>query len=83
MEIASDKADALLRKLGPALFGHNNLMGSDFADVSAYRVNRDFPQDQTGILIQFVVSNDAVGKIHSEDVSEALATLLDGTSKKE
>ena len=83
METDSDKAYALLRKLGSALFGRNNLIGSDFADVSAYRVHRDFPQDQTGILIQFVVSNHAVSKIQSEEVSEALETLLDSTPEKE
>ncbi len=67
---------AALRKLGAALFGRNNLIGTDFADARASRVVSQFVQDGAGIHIQFAVSNHALGKVMTREVSEALDTLL-------
>ena len=64
-----------LRTLGTALFGTNNLGGTDFADVDVSQVERDFPQDKAGVRIQFSVSNMAIGKVQSPEVSQALRTL--------
>ena len=64
-----------LQTLGAALFGRNNLIGSDFDDVGAWKVERKFAQDGNGILIQFSVAWHAIGKVQSAEVSEALDVL--------
>ena len=71
-----------LRTLGGALFGRNNLIATDFEDISATRVDRTFEQDSAGVQIQFTVSNNALGKIMaSQEIADALAELLDKTAE--
>lgn len=69
------KVDAL-KKLGAALFVRNNLIGTDFEDVAAELVSRDFEQGDEGVRIQFTVSTHALGKVLTEDSAEALEFLL-------
>jgi hypothetical protein len=54
------------------------LIGSDFADISAWTVKREFPQDPGGgMLIQFSISHHALGKIYdSEETVRAVEVLL-------
>ena len=66
-----------LRKLAQAVFGRNNLSGTDFEDISAERVTRSFAQDSAGVQVQFTISNDALGKIMaSQEIADALSELL-------
>ena len=67
-----------LRIVGNALFGRNNLIATDFADIQSYRVDWDTAQDSRGIRFQFIVANNAMGKVMKEDVFDALNVLLDG-----
>ena len=71
-----DKIHAL-RDLGEAIFGRNNLIGSDFDDVDARVVERKFEQDSRGVRIQFCISTHALGKVMSKEASAALDILLD------
>ena len=66
-----------LRTLAQAVFGRNNLIGTDFEDISAKRVRRSFEQDSAGVQVQFTISNDALGKIMaSQEIADALSELL-------
>lgn len=65
-----------LQKFGRILLGRNNLMGTDFADAKALRVERDFMQSKGGVFIQFSVSHHALGKVGSKEMIEALEKLL-------
>lgn len=65
-----------LKKLGAALFGKNNLIGTDFKDVAAEEVKRDFVQGDNGVRIQFTVSSHALGKVLTAESAEALEFLL-------
>ena len=66
-----------LQKLCKVIFGRNNLIGTDFLDVMAWRVERQSIQEfGGGVLIQFVVTNHALGKVANQDVEEALGILL-------
>lgn len=60
-----------------ALFGRNNLTSGDFADIRGYQVDWETWQDDHGIRFQFIVANNAMGKVMREDVSNALDVLLD------
>ena len=72
-----------LRVLCARIFGRNNLIGSDFADVSAWTVKQKFPQDPGGgMLIQFSISHHALGKIYdSEETVRAAEVLLGDESE--
>ena len=74
MATESEKTKAL-RTMGAAIFGRNNLIDSDFEDVGAWRIQRTYPQDGNGILIQFSISWHAIGKVQSTEVSDALDIL--------
>ena len=65
-----------VRTLCSAIFGPNNLSATDFADVRAWQIARRFSQDNNGVMIQFCVSNHALGKVTNEDVKAALGVLL-------
>ena len=67
-----------LRTLCAAIFGRSNLIGTDFADVDAYNIERRFSQGESGVLLQFSISSHALGKIASKEVGDALKTLLAG-----
>ena len=71
----------VLRAMGAAIFGRNNLIASDFDDVGAWKIERDYSQDSNGILIQFSIAWNAIGKVQSAEVSDALDVL--GLSDKE
>ena len=81
-ENANHKNHALV-KLGAAIFGRNNLVGTDFGDVRARRIEKKFikgglVQDTEGVRIMFSISNHALGKvIGSQEEDEALASLID------
>ena len=67
-----------LRLVGRTIFGRNNLIGTDFAGVSAREVDTEFEQDSSGgIRVCFSVSHHALGKIMTEELSEALDRLLE------
>ena len=67
-----------LQRVGRYIFGRNNLIGTDFEDVSAWQIDRKFVQTSAGgILIQLAISHHALGKIATEELDEALAALLD------
>ena len=52
-----------LQKLCKVIFGPNNLTGTDFRDVMAWRVKRQSAQElEGGVLIQFVVTSHALGR---------------------
>ena len=65
-----------IQKIGKILFGRNNLIPSDFADARAFEVERPFFQDRAGVLIQFVVSHHALGKIEDGTLGETIELLL-------
>ena len=65
-----------MKTICAALFGRNNLIGTDFADLKAERKDHEFCQDSAGVVFQFCVSNHALGKVMTEDVSDALNKLL-------
>lgn len=67
-----------------AIFGRNNLIDSDFADVKAWQVKRRFSQDSNGVLIQFCISNHAIGKVtSSQEIADAIDVLVPGSEHKE
>ena len=82
MAIEEEKADIHYEKLramrvvANALFGRNNLITTDFADIRSSRVDWETWQDDHGIRFQFIVANNAMGKVMNEDVSGALSVLL-------
>ena len=49
-----------LRAIGLAVCGRNNLIPSDFADISAVEMEREFDQGVHGVRITFTVSNHAL-----------------------
>ena len=65
-----------LRAIGLAVCGRNNLISSDFADVSAVEMEREFSQGVHGVRITFTVSNHALEKVSSEAVSDAINALV-------
>ena len=65
-----------LQRIGRAIFGQNNLIGTDFEDISVSKVKRKFVQDGGGVLIQFSISNNALGKISTKEFNETLEVLL-------
>ena len=70
-----DKTRAL-RTLCAKIFGRNNLIESDFEDVSVWRIERHFEQDSHGgLLIQFSISYHALGKIMDAKTDDALLEL--------
>lgn len=73
-----------LRTLCAAIFGRNNLIGSDFADVKAWQVKRKFEQDSNGVLVQFCISNHAIGKVtSSQEIADATDILVLGPKHNE
>ena len=65
-----------MRDICAAIFGRNNLTNTDFVEAQAWRLNRQFPQDDSGVMLQFCISNQALEKISSKAVTEALCKLL-------
>ena len=71
-----------LRTVCGAIFGRNNLIASDFADIEVEEVENRFPHE--GIFahklpaqrITFTISADAIGKVSDEEFGDALYTLL-------
>ena len=57
-----------LRTLCTAIFGRNNLNGTDFDDIRVC-------QSEQGLMVQFRLSNDALGKILDKDVVAARGIL--------
>ena len=80
MTKARKKARELL-KAGRIIFGRTNLIGTDFEDVSALNVDREFVQTSAGgIHIQFSISHHALAKIATKDL-DALVALLGCTQR--
>ena len=53
-----------LQRVGRNIFGRNNLIGTDFEDISVWNIDREFVQASAGgILIQFAISHHALAKI--------------------
>ncbi len=71
-----DERTAALLKLGAAIFGRNNLIGSDFDHIHLEETEADYEQDRAGVLIQFSISWHALGKIATEQTCEAITVLL-------
>ena len=71
MSTEAEKSRALL-KFCRALFGRKNLIGTDFKDASALKVNRPFVQGSGGVHIQFTVCWDAIGKVNSDGLYKLL-----------
>ncbi len=66
-----------VQQLGRIIFGRNNLIGTDFEDAKALRIERKFTQDSHGgVLIQFSISNHALGKLDPK-VHDALGEVLE------
>ena len=65
-----------IQKIGKIIFGRNNLTASDFADARAFEVERPFFQDRAGVLIQFVISHHALGKIADGTLGDTIDLLL-------
>ena len=69
-----------LRTMCRAIFGSEdrptNLIGSDFKDIRVMQISRDFAQAETGVLVQFVISNHALEKVLRQDSGEAVDYLL-------
>ena len=70
-----------LRAIGLAVCGRNNLIASDFADISAVEMEREFVQGVHGVRITFTVSNHALGKVG--DVSDAINALVAPLNEEE
>ena len=70
----------LLRTMCRAIFGSEecptNLIGSDFKDIRVMEISRDFAQAETGVLIQFVISNHALEKVLRQESADAMNDLL-------
>ena len=73
-EMPPSTAERDLIQFCRGLFSTGNLIGTDFADATAERIDREFVQDSTGIRVSFTVSNHAIGKADLE-TQEALARL--------
>ena len=72
-----------LRAIGLAVCGRNNLIPSDFADISAVEMEREFDQGVHGVRITFTVSNHALEKVSSQEVSDAINALVAPLSEPE
>ena len=71
----SNDVDAL-RTLCSKIFGRNNLIGTDFADVSVKKITKELPQSPGGgRQICFTISHNAIGKILDDEASDALEVL--------
>ena len=58
-----------LEALTRALFiEKNNLIGTDFDEISAEPVRHQFAQGSSGVRVTFMVSNHALGKIRAPDL---------------
>ena len=65
-----------VRVIGLAVCGRNNLIPSDFADVSAVEMERKFEQGVHGVRITFTVSNHALEKVMTQEVADAINALV-------
>ena len=70
-----DRVEAL-RALCAEIFGRNNLIDTDFADVGAWKVEKEFMQDVSGVTIQFTISEHALGKLGRDASTDQELTLL-------
>ena len=72
-----------MRVIANVLFGRNNLIATDFADILSHRVDWETWQDNHGIRFQFIVANNAMGKVMNQEVSDALSVLLDDDEEQD
>ena len=59
-----------LRAIGLAVCGRNELIPSDFADISAVEMEREFDQGVHGVRITGTVSEPCTGAVSSQEVSD-------------
>ena len=64
-----------LRVICSEVLGRNNLIGSDFANIGARDVDRQFQQGRGGVRVQFTISYHALGKIDTDELIEAFQVL--------
>ena len=64
-----------LRAVCLAIFGRNNLLSTDFADIRVDIVKREMVQSKEGYRFQFTLSTDAIGKVMTEEISHAIDVL--------
>ena len=68
-----------LRTICWAIFGTKEnrtiLTGSDFKDIRAMEVSRDFAQGEDGVLVQFVISNHGLEKVLRQESADAMDYL--------
>lgn len=72
-----------VRVIANVLFGRNNLIVTDFADIRSHRVDWETWQDNHGIRFQFIVANNAMGKVMNQEVSDAPSVLLDDDEEQD
>lgn len=66
-----------VRILCSRIFGRNNLIESDFEDMDAWKVQREYKQASSGgVLVQFSISLHALGKIMDDEAHDALVVLM-------
>ena len=74
-----DRVEAL-RTFCAEIFGQDHLSGmlidTDFEDINARNIEREFMQDVTGVTIQFSISNHGLSKLGSQAADDALAFLM-------
>ena len=61
MTTQAEKNQAMLKFI-QAIGQCSNLIGTDIEDANAYAVSREFVQSKSGVLVQFVISDNALGK---------------------
>ena len=73
-----------LRIFCAEIFGQDHLRGilieTDFEDINARKIEREFMQDVTGVTIQFSISSHGLSKLGSQAADDALALLMSGES---
>lgn len=70
-----EKVDAL-KEVCRSIAGFSNAIGSDFHGITACEIEHDFSQGKGGLLIQFAISNHAIGKaVRSQAEADAFNAL--------
>ena len=70
-----EKLDAL-KEVCRAIAGFSNAIPTDFHGIKAWEINRKFTQGEGGLLIQFAISNHAIGKaVRSQEEADAFSAL--------
>lgn len=75
MRVFKEKLKAV-ETVARILSGRNNLIGTDFVDIKATNVDNVFRHGYGGGGVQFTISHDALGKVASEEMSDALTKLM-------